>query len=58
MARADITALRAAYQMLRQGDGSFQDRAKRLHEETDSEYVREVVDFVLGDSGRSYLTPR
>lgn len=58
VARADITALRAAYQMLRQGDGSFQDRAKRLHEETDSEYVREVVDFVLGDSGRSYLTPR
>ncbi len=58
VARADITALRAAYQMLRQGDGSFQDRARRLHEETDSDYVREVVDFVLGDSERSYLTPR
>lgn len=56
--RADITALRAAYQMLRQGDGAFQDRAKRLHEETDSDYVREVVDFILGDSGRSFLTPR
>lgn len=56
--RADITALRAAYQMLRQGDGAFQDRAKRLSEETDSAYVREVVDFILGDSGRSYLTPR
>lgn len=56
--RSDITALRAAYQMLRQGDGAFQDRAKRLAEETDSEYVREVVDFILGDSGRSYLTPR
>lgn len=58
VARADITALRAAYQMLRQGDGAFQDRARRLSEETDSEYVREVVDFILGDSGRSYLTPR
>lgn len=56
--RADITALRAAYQMLRQGDGAFQDRAKRLAEETDSAYVREVVEFILGDSGRSYLTPR
>ncbi|WP_298256159.1 acyl-ACP--UDP-N-acetylglucosamine O-acyltransferase [uncultured Litoreibacter sp.] len=58
VARADITALRAAYQMLRQGDGAFQDRARRLSEETDSEYVSEVVDFILGDSGRSYLTPR
>ncbi|PTX55891.1 acyl-[acyl-carrier-protein]--UDP-N-acetylglucosamine O-acyltransferase [Litoreibacter ponti] len=56
--RADITALRAAYQMLRQGDGAFQDRARRLSEETDSEYVREVVEFILGDSGRSFLTPR
>ena len=37
VARADITALRAAYQMLRQGDGAFQDRARRLSEETDSE---------------------
>lgn len=58
VARADITALRAAYQMLRQGDGAFQDRAARLSEETDSEYVREVVDFILGASDRSFLTPR
>ena len=58
VSRADITALRAAYQMLRQGDGAFQDRARRLAEETDSEYVREVVDFILGDSGRSFLAPR
>ncbi|MFY0691365.1 MAG: acyl-ACP--UDP-N-acetylglucosamine O-acyltransferase [Paracoccaceae bacterium] len=58
VARADITALRAAYQMLRQGDGAFQDRAKRLSEETDSAYVREVVDFILGESDRSFLTPR
>ncbi|MEM1372624.1 MAG: acyl-ACP--UDP-N-acetylglucosamine O-acyltransferase [Pseudomonadota bacterium] len=57
-ARADITALRAAYQMLRQGDGAFQDRARRLQDETDSDYVREVVDFILGDTDRSFLTPR
>ena len=56
--RSDITALRAAYQMLRQGDGNFHDRAQRLSEETDSKYVREVVDFVLGDSDRHFLTPR
>lgn len=57
VARADITALRAAFQMLAQGDGAFQDRARRLGEETDSDYVREIVDFVLGPSSRSFLTP-
>jgi UDP-N-acetylglucosamine acyltransferase len=51
--RKDITALRAAFQMLAQGEGAFQDRAKRLGEETDSAYVQEIVDFILGDSGRS-----
>lgn len=58
VSRADITALRAAYQMLRQGDGAFQDRAARLKDETDSDYVHEVVDFILGRSDRSFLTPR
>jgi UDP-N-acetylglucosamine acyltransferase len=55
--RGDITSLRAAFQMLAQGEGAFQDRAKRLGEETDSAYVQEIVDFVMGDSGRSFLTP-
>ncbi len=55
--RADITALRAAFQMLAQGEGAFQDRARRLGEETDSAYVTEIVDFVLGNSDRSFLTP-
>lgn len=55
--RTDITALRAAFQMLAQGDGAFQDRARRLGEETDSAYVSEIVDFVLGASDRSFLTP-
>lgn len=58
VSRSDITALRAAFQMLAQGDGAFQDRARRLSEETDSDYVRDVVGFVLGASDRSYLTPR
>ena len=26
-------------------------------DETQSDYVREIVDFVLGDSDRSFLTP-
>lgn len=58
VARADITALRAAFQMLAQGDGTFHDRAERLGAETESDYVREIVDFVLADSGRHFLTPK
>ncbi len=57
VARSDITALRAAFQMLAQGEGTFQDRARRLGGETESAYVQEIVDFVLGDSTRSFLTP-
>ncbi|MDJ0630333.1 MAG: acyl-ACP--UDP-N-acetylglucosamine O-acyltransferase [Rhodobacter sp.] len=57
VARSDITALRAAYQMLAQGEGAFQDRARRLSDETDSDYVREVVEFILSASDRSFLTP-
>ncbi len=56
--RADITALRAAFLMLKQGEGSFQERAQRLSEEADSDYVRVMVDFILGgDSDRGFLTP-
>ena len=55
--RADITALRAAFQMLAQGDGTFHDRAERLAAETSSAYVRQITDFILGDSDRSFLTP-
>ncbi len=58
VAREDITALRAAYQMLAQGEGAFLDRARRLGEETRSDYVREIVAFILGESDRSFLTPR
>ncbi|MCA0943036.1 acyl-ACP--UDP-N-acetylglucosamine O-acyltransferase [Salipiger pacificus] len=57
VSRSDITALRAAFQMLAQGEGAFAERAKRLGDETQSEYVREIVDFILGDSDRHFLTP-
>ncbi len=56
--RREITALRAAYQMLAQGEGSFLDRARKLAEENDSDYVREMTDFILGASDRSFLTPK
>ncbi len=55
--RADITALRAAFQMLRDGEGTFQDRARRLAEESDSDYVQQMVGFILGDTDRNFLTP-
>lgn len=57
VSRADITALRAAFQMLAQGEGAFQERARRLGDETESVYVRQIVDFVTGASDRSFLTP-
>ena len=58
VAKEDITALRAAYQALAQGEGVFQERARRLSEEApNSQYVRDVVDFVLKGSDRSFLTP-
>ncbi|MBF9060742.1 acyl-ACP--UDP-N-acetylglucosamine O-acyltransferase [Rhodobacterales bacterium HKCCSP123] len=59
VAREDIMALRAAFQALAQGDGAFQDRARRLLEDAagESPYVRDIVEFVLGDSDRSFLTP-
>ena len=58
VARTDITALRAAFQMLAQGEGTFHDRAQRLGEESTSEYVNEIVDFIMADSGRHFLTPK
>ena len=57
-ARADITALRVAYAMLRQGEGSFAERAKRLKEETESPMVDEICAFILTRSDRQFLVPK
>jgi UDP-N-acetylglucosamine acyltransferase len=56
--RSEIAALRAAYQALAGGEGSFVDRARRLAGESDSPHVREVTDFILAGSERQFLTPR
>ena len=56
--RAEIAALRHAYEALRDGEGAFQDRARRLSETAESPLVREVLDFVLATSDRSFLTPK
>ncbi|MEA5162251.1 acyl-ACP--UDP-N-acetylglucosamine O-acyltransferase [Cereibacter johrii] len=58
VSRAEITALRAAYQMLAQGEGTFLDRARRLADETESPHVREMTDFILAATDRSFLTPQ
>lgn len=58
VARADISALRSAFETLKQGDGSFKERAARLGDESDSVYVREMVAFITGDSDRGFLTPK
>ncbi|SHK78094.1 acyl-[acyl-carrier-protein]--UDP-N-acetylglucosamine O-acyltransferase [Roseovarius marisflavi] len=55
--RSDTLALRAAFQMLAQGEGTFQDRASRLGEETESPYVRHIFEFVTSQRDRTYLTP-
>ncbi|MDG1863013.1 MAG: acyl-ACP--UDP-N-acetylglucosamine O-acyltransferase [Yoonia sp.] len=55
--RADITALRAAFQALKDGEGTFHDRAARLAEESESDYVQQMVAFILGETDRNFLTP-
>lgn len=58
VSRAEITQLRAAYQMLAQGEGNFHDRAGRLADDFDSAHVREIADFIRAASDRSFLTPK
>lgn len=55
--RVDISALRAALGVLRDGEGTFHDRAARLSS-NDNAYVQEMVTFILGQSDRSFLTPQ
>jgi UDP-N-acetylglucosamine acyltransferase len=58
VARADLQALRVALLTLKQGEGTFMERAERIGEETDSDYVREMVAFMTGASDRSFLVPK
>lgn len=57
VSRSDISALRAAFRELEQGKGTFQERASGLKQGNDSDYVREIVDFVTTQSDRHFLTP-
>lgn len=53
--REQITALREALARLSQG--SFRDSARELADEADEPMVREVLDFILGPTDRSFLAP-
>lgn len=55
--RSDIAALRDLLAAL--GQGTFRDTARmRADDNSDNALVREVLDFILGPSDRSFLTPR
>jgi UDP-N-acetylglucosamine acyltransferase len=55
--RSDIAALRELLDAL--GGGTFRETARAAAEKgSDSALVREVLDFILGPSDRSFLTPR
>lgn len=56
MARADISALRSAYAVLRDGAGTFHARAESLSGD-ESAAVQQVLAFIMADSDRSFLTP-
>ncbi|AQS48321.1 acyl-[acyl-carrier-protein]--UDP-N-acetylglucosamine O-acyltransferase [Thioclava nitratireducens] len=54
--REEISALRKTVEAL--GQGSFRESARTLSEEgVEGELAREVLDFILGPSERSFLTP-
>ncbi|MBC6437393.1 MAG: acyl-ACP--UDP-N-acetylglucosamine O-acyltransferase [Rhodobacteraceae bacterium] len=56
--KAEITALRAAFQTLSDGEGSFLDRVRSLKDEAAQyDHIAEIVDFILGPTERSFLTP-
>jgi UDP-N-acetylglucosamine acyltransferase len=57
--RSEISALRTAYAALAAGEGgSFVERARALAESSPSAQVREVVEFILAQSDRSFLGPK
>ncbi len=56
--RAEILALRAAYKTLFVGEGSLRERAEIMHDSADNALVRDMLDFILSDSERSFCTPK
>ncbi len=59
VSRADISELRATFQALGHGEGTFMERAKTLAaSDTSSPHVATILSFIMGESDRSFLTPK
>ena len=58
VSRTEIAALRDAFAALKDGEGSFAERAAALDNDADSALVAELIAFVTGGSDRRFLTPR
>lgn len=58
VSREEISELRAAYHELAEGDGTFHERAARLAASSGNSYIREITEFILAGSDRSFLTPK
>jgi UDP-N-acetylglucosamine acyltransferase len=58
LARAEISALRAGYKALFAYEGSLRARAEVLLEAENSARMRQILEFILSDSDRSFCTPR
>ena len=56
--RAEIQVMRAAYETLAKGEGTFLDRVRLLAETSASAQVQEMTAFILSGSDRSFLTPK
>ncbi|MFB2531783.1 acyl-ACP--UDP-N-acetylglucosamine O-acyltransferase [Paracoccus sp. p4-l81] len=54
--KAEIAALRALYQRLR--EGHMRDTARAVRDSAATALEAEMLDFILGPSDRSFLTPR
>lgn len=57
LSRDDISELRAAFSRLSDAEGTFLQKARDLSQEDHNDYVTEILDFILSDSDRSFLTP-
>ena len=58
LSREEISALRAGYKALFKGQGTLRQRADAMLESADNAQVRQILDFVLSDSDRSFCTPK
>lgn len=56
--RAEISAMRATYKALAEGEGSFAERARALRDAASAPQVIEMLDFILAGSDRQFLVPR